>query len=164
MSKPVLATRAIVMHRGHVLLLRAVEPGREWFFLPGGMVKHGERMEDACAREVLEETGLSVHVRRALYCREFIAARHKRRSVHMPEQHHVVAMLYLCELPGDADTPFDSLGSFTPDRGAKGVTGLRWVSLRDIPAIEIMPPQLKAALMADFPPPADAGIVFWPED
>lgn len=158
-------TRAILLHRGHVLLIRAEDPGRTWYFLPGGLVEHGESLEDACAREVKEETGLDVHVRRPLYLREFIAARHQRRSVHMPSKHHVLGMLFLCELTErDREEPLERLGRFTPDGGARGVKGLEWKSLRELAEIEIMPPHVKQALMGEFPPPADTGIQFWPEE
>ena len=162
--RPLITTRAIILHRGHVLLIRAEDPGREWFFLPGGLVNHGETLEHAVAREVLEETALKVHVRRPLYLREFIAERHQRRSVHMPAKHHVLGVLFLCELtPADVDKPFDQLGTFQPDEGAKGVKGLEWVSMARIAEIEIMPPHVKESLMGEFPPPADAGMQFWPE-
>ncbi|MCB9893922.1 MAG: NUDIX hydrolase [Planctomycetes bacterium] len=162
---PRITTRAIILHRGHVLFIRAEDPGREWFFLPGGLVNHGETLEQACAREVREETALDVHVRRPLYLREFIAERHQRRSVHMPSKHHVLGVLFLCEVSEqDADKPFDQLGTFQPDEGAQGVKGLEWIPMDRIARIEIMPPHVKDALLADFPPPADAGLQFWPED
>lgn len=37
------------------------KPSRGWWVLPGGKVEPGERWIDAIRREVLEETGLSVH-------------------------------------------------------------------------------------------------------
>lgn len=164
-SKPLVTTRAIILHRGHVLLIRAEDPGRVWYFLPGGLLEHGETLGQACAREVREETGLQVHVRRPLYLREFIAERHQRRSVNMPANHHVLGLLFLCELmPEDADKPFEQLGEFQPDPGAKGVKGLEWVPLSRVAEIEIMPPHVRESLLGEFPPPADRGIQFWPED
>lgn len=158
-------TRAIIMSRGHVLLLRAEDPGREWFFLPGGSVKHGETLVAACMREVLEETSLNVHVRRPLYLREFIASRHNRRSQHMPGNRHVLGVLFLCELTGeDVNKPFDQLGEFRPDEGATGVKGMEWVPLSRVAEIEIMPPHVRESLLGEFPPPADSGIEYWPEE
>ena len=57
----------MVLHHDHVLLVRRSTPpeaGR-WSF-PGGRVESGERMADAAAREVWEETGLDVEIDRPL--------------------------------------------------------------------------------------------------
>ncbi len=50
---------------GRLLLVRrGREPSRGLWSLPGGRVEPGETPEQACVREVLEETGLVVRVRR----------------------------------------------------------------------------------------------------
>jgi ADP-ribose pyrophosphatase YjhB (NUDIX family) len=160
-----LCARAIVLHRGHVLLLRGEETNRVYYFLPGGMVRHGETLAACCEREVLEETGVRVHARRMLYLREFIAARHVRRTRGMPEQHHVLAALFLCEVAGSfAQQSPTTLGRFQPDAGAHGVTGMFWLPQVQIAGIELHPPQLKDALVGEFPPPPEMGVQFWPED
>ena len=45
-----------------LLILRATEPGRGQWSVPGGRVEPGESEVEAVAREVLEETGLVVAV------------------------------------------------------------------------------------------------------
>ena len=59
---PASAVAAITTdHSGNVLLLiRAQNPGKGKFGLPGGFVDPGERAEDALYREVFEEVGLRV--------------------------------------------------------------------------------------------------------
>lgn len=155
------AARALVVHRGHVLFLRAVEPGREFYFLPGGGVNHGETLAAACEREVLEETGLRVRATRPLFLREFIAARHKRRASFMPQDNHTLALIFLCE-PGAEDTKLApaQLGRFQRDRGAPSVQGIAWLPLEDIAGVEIHPPHVKDVLLNGFP---DA-LTFWPEE
>ena len=53
---------AIFDERGRILLTRRVDNG-QWC-LPGGGMEPGESAAEACVREVLEETGLSVRVKR----------------------------------------------------------------------------------------------------
>lgn len=45
---------------GVVLIKRKNEPYKGKWAIPGGFVRYGERVEDAAAREVNEETGLRV--------------------------------------------------------------------------------------------------------
>jgi 8-oxo-dGTP diphosphatase len=54
---------AVIVHEGRLLLvLRGRDPGRGLWSVPGGRVEAGESLEQACEREVLEETGLTVVV------------------------------------------------------------------------------------------------------
>jgi hypothetical protein len=76
----------------------------------------------------------------------------------------VLGVLFLCELNGaDRETPFDRLGEFKPDEGATGVKGMEWVPLARVADIEIRPPHVRESLLGEFPPRADAGIEYWPE-
>lgn len=166
--KPAMTARGIILHRDHVLLLSAEDPGRPWHFLPGGHVENGETLAQACAREIEEETSLKVIVERPLYLREFIAERHQRRSKFMPPTHHVLALVFLCSLDPehhDLAAPFDRLGKFPGDADGSGaVKGMVWQPRKSVDQIEIMPPHVTHALLGDFPPPAEAGVEFWEED
>jgi 8-oxo-dGTP diphosphatase len=54
---------AVVVHDGRLLVIRrGHDPGRGLWSVPGGRVESGETPAAACAREVLEETGLVVEV------------------------------------------------------------------------------------------------------
>lgn len=51
---------AIIIRDGKLLLFKRQKPGREYYILPGGGVELEETFEQACIREVKEETGLDV--------------------------------------------------------------------------------------------------------
>lgn len=60
---PKVAATCIVEREGRILMIkRGLEPGLGLWCMPGGYVDRGEVVEEAAAREVLEETGLVVKV------------------------------------------------------------------------------------------------------
>ena len=62
-DRPIVAVGAVILDGDRVLLVqRGQEPLKGEWSLPGGVVEVGETLDAALAREVLEETGLSVEV------------------------------------------------------------------------------------------------------
>ncbi len=62
-DRPIAGVGAIVIADGRVLLIRRSSPPRDGqWSLPGGAQEPGETFAEACAREVREETGLTVEV------------------------------------------------------------------------------------------------------
>jgi 8-oxo-dGTP diphosphatase len=62
-ERPVVGVGAVVIERGHVLLIRRrFEPLAGQWSLPGGTLELGETLEAGVAREILEETGLEIDV------------------------------------------------------------------------------------------------------
>ena len=77
---------------GRILLVRRGRPpfAGAWA-LPGGFVEYGETVEDACARETLEETGLAVEV-------GAIAGVYSRPD--RDPRGHTVSIVYFCRPVG----------------------------------------------------------------
>ncbi|MGJ5203045.1 NUDIX hydrolase [Bradyrhizobium sp. HKCCYLR20261] len=62
-SRPQLAVSAAIFRDDRLLLVRrARSPAKGVYTLPGGRVEFGETLHEAVAREVMEETGLSIAI------------------------------------------------------------------------------------------------------
>ena len=112
-----LAVGAVVLHHDHVLLVRRANPpeaGR-WSF-PGGRVEPGERMADAVAREVREETGLDVESSRPLDWVERIG----------PDHHFVIVDFAATVSERQTPTPGDDAAD------------ARWVHLDEISTLALV--------------------------
>lgn len=60
---PRLAVRGVILHDNRLLLVNAwADPARDLWCAPGGGVERGQSLPDNLAREVHEETGLTVSV------------------------------------------------------------------------------------------------------
>jgi ADP-ribose pyrophosphatase YjhB (NUDIX family) len=105
---------AIFDEQGRVLLTRRADNG-QWC-LPGGAVDAGESVAEACEREVLEETGLRVRVRRLVGVYS-----HPDQLVIYPDGNkaHIVALHFEAEImsgePGLSDETTD-FGYFTVEQ------------------------------------------------
>lgn len=88
---PLVGVGAVVIDRGHVLLVRrGTEPLRGHWSLPGGLIEVGETLIDGIVREVREETGLEVEVVELIELLDRI-----HRDVERIRYHYVIAD-YLC--------------------------------------------------------------------
>jgi 8-oxo-dGTP diphosphatase len=88
--RPFVTDAVIVRNGGIVLILRKNEPFKGKWALPGGFAEADETAEQCCAREALEETGLSVRVKRLIGV--FSGPERDPRGT--------VAAAYLCEAVG----------------------------------------------------------------
>jgi len=106
-ERPIVGVGGVIIDRGRtVLIRRGSEPLRGKWSIPGGSLELGETLEEGVARELLEETGLTVRVLELieLFDRIYmengaVDARDKK-----PRFHYVIAD-YLCELVGGEPHP-----------------------------------------------------------
>lgn len=90
---PVPAVSALVFRSGGVLLVkRRDEPSRGLCGPPGGSLELGETVEEAAARETLEETGVTVRPLRVVDTRDVIVRDGSGRL-----RWHYVLVVVLCE-------------------------------------------------------------------
>ena len=57
---------AVIIDRGRLLLIHRVKESGDYWVLPGGSVEPGESPEEACVRELKEETGLEIGIVRLI--------------------------------------------------------------------------------------------------
>ena len=71
-SVPRVGVGAITIHEGRVLLVkRGVEPSLGLWAIPGGTLELGETLQECAAREILEETGVTIKVGACVYVFDF---------------------------------------------------------------------------------------------
>jgi 8-oxo-dGTP diphosphatase len=63
--------RAVVIDQDHILLCKTLNLPISFYFLPGGHIEHGESIETSLLRELIEETGAKVQIKRFLGCLEY---------------------------------------------------------------------------------------------
>ena len=95
-SRPIVGVGAVVFVDQQVLLVKRAHPPRagSWS-LPGGAVELGETVQAALVREMLEETGLQVHVGAVVDVVDRIQVEEDGRVAY-----HFVVIDYLCAVRG----------------------------------------------------------------
>ena len=111
---PSVGVGAIVIHEGKILLVkRGVDPGKGLWAIPGGTLRLGETLRECAAREILEETGITIAVGECVYVFDLI----ERDEIGKIKFHFVVADFAAIYVSGEpkAGDDADGAGWFTPE-------------------------------------------------
>lgn len=109
---------AVVVVRGdRVLLVRHVKGEKTYWLLPGGGLDYGETLEACARREVLEETGLEIEVKKFLFLSEAIAPDASRHIVNI----YVLGTALGGTLKAPEDDPAVAEVAFVPLADVKGL-------------------------------------------
>jgi mutator protein MutT len=120
-ARPIVGVGAVAFDGDRVLLVkRGHEPLKGEWSLPGGCVEVGETLEEAVAREVLEETGLKVDVGPVVEVLDRI-----RRAADGAIEHHFVIIDYLCRVREGALAH------------ASDADDVRWVAVSELPKYRV---------------------------
>lgn len=88
-KSPILTTDGIILKNNKILLTkRAIEPFIGYWVIPGGHVDYGERVEEALKREMKEELGILVKIKKLIG----VYSDPKRDP-----RYHTVSVVYLCQ-------------------------------------------------------------------
>jgi 8-oxo-dGTP diphosphatase len=122
-QRPLLGVSTLVARGDGVLLVRRGKPPLHglWAF-PGGLVEFGESLAQAAAREVLEETGISVEIIEAIDRAEIVL----RDRADKPLRHYVLIVFSGCFVAGEP-------------RAGDDAAEVRWVAAADFPAFPKTP-------------------------
>ena len=94
---------AVVIQSGHILLVkRRARPGKGLAALAGGFIRQHERLQDACIRELREETKLKIP---EAVLRGCIKRQHTFDDPHRSSRGRTITHAFLIELPASENLP-----------------------------------------------------------
>ncbi len=124
---------AIVIEEGQILLMHRRKAGIEYYTVPGGKIEPGETPEEACFREVLEETGLTVEI-----MREFAVLSNLGRTEHYFRARKLSGDLQL----GGPEIERQSEANFYEPM---------WVSLDRLSEYRLLPEEIRVMILRECP-------------
>lgn len=111
-------SRGIVVQKNKILLMERWRPGLHYFSIPGGGIEAGETPEQTAAREIMEETSISVKVERLVLVMQ------------SDIKHYVYLCKYLSGEPKLAPDAPEALHSSSDNLYKPG-----WVPIADLPNV-----------------------------
>ncbi|MGC8940431.1 MAG: NUDIX domain-containing protein [Candidatus Nanoarchaeia archaeon] len=120
----------LIINQNKILLLRNTQKVPPTLFLPGGVVRLGERLEDAVKRTVKEQTNLDVEAYKLLYVYDNIKDNGNR---------HRLDVFFLVQ-PKDVRILNQNFADLKLD----------WVNIDLLPSIELNPKILRETILKDW--------------
>jgi len=118
---PLVGVGAVAMKNGKILLVkRAFEPGAGKWSIPGGLVELGEKLSEACAREMEEETGIEIEVLELINAFDMVDLDESGKVVY-----HYVLVDFLARPIGGEDKP------------SAEVTEMKWVTREEAKGMDL---------------------------
>ena len=130
-KRPRIRAAVAVLNEGKLLLVQHTKGPKSYWLLPGGGLEWGEGLQEAAAREVLEETGLQVTVHDLLLVSETLSPN---------GQKHLVHLVFGGKLEG---------GTIVIPNNEERITDVRWFDLDVVPSLTLHPPMQRALAKLD---------------
>lgn len=112
---------AVILVRGaDILLMKHRRRALSYWVLPGGAVNEGETLDECARREMLEETGLEVRLRKLVYVVDVIS---------LDRRKHHVNLFFLGEITGG------ELGVIREKAPGEHLDEPHWFPLDDLPTL-----------------------------
>lgn len=139
-TEPNIIARGIVIREEQLLAIKRQRDGQTYYVLPGGHAEPGETIHQTCAREVLEETGVSVRPFRDLY-KYWYVDKHGRGDGWQT--------FYVCEHLNGEPHKTDAEEYTQPNR----ITGTYepvWLDMAQVKNVDLRPTIMKKQLLKDY--------------
>ena len=125
---------AVLIEKSKALCVSCRYEDGEYLLFPGGGLEAGETMEEAAVREMFEETGLIVKVKKLIYVNDWI----KDRKTNL----RVLNMFFLVERIGGKIIPGEK------DNGK--IKEIKWINLANLPKMDFRPLYVAKRLYRDY--------------
>lgn len=125
---PLVGVGAVAIKDGRILVVkRAFEPGAGKWSIPGGLVEVGEKLSEACAREMEEETGIKIQVLELINVFDMIDTDESGKA-----RYHYVLVDFLAKPIGGSE------------KASPEVTEMKWASMEEARALDLTKTARKA--------------------
>jgi len=132
MSKGEIRVRVVglVVRNKNILIIEHTHNGESWWCFPGGRQEFGENQSVTLIREFREELNLKITPVRLLYIAEF-----------MLQNEQATEFYWLCD---------SSTQEFEISKKEPVITNARWVPLKQLRNLDILPQLVKNKIINDF--------------